>query len=75
MKLFPAGTALVMKFNLPANDCNSQLVAFLALIILTIIPAMSCSLSSGIWIIMCSVSNVSPKNSTTVQGLQISLKQ
>ena len=57
-----------MKFNFPANDYNSQPVASLVLIILFIISVMSCSLLSGMQITICSVSNVNPKNSTTVTG-------
>ena len=56
------------KIELPAKDCNSQLVAFLCLIILETICAMSCSLSFGILMTILLVSIVRPKNSTTMEG-------
>ena len=68
LKYLPAGTALVMKFNFPASEYNSQLVAFLVLIILVMTDAMSCSLSSGTLMTMSEVSNVRPKNYMTVVG-------
>ena len=59
---------MVIKLSLLANDCSSQLMAFLDLIILLIIGVMSCSLSVGTRMTISSVSSVRPKNSIIVFG-------